>query len=60
MHARTHTYTDNNGSKEGNVLFKGILSTFYLRSYGRKEMFYLKAYSAHVIYGYMEGRKCFI
>ena len=58
--------------KEGNVLFNDTLNTFYLPLYGvrhmvkdhsgrgRKEMFYLTMYSTHFIYGYMEGRKCFI
>ena len=46
--------------KEGNVLFNDALNTFYLRLYGRKEMFYLTTHSTHFIYGYMEGRKCFI
>ena len=46
--------------KEGNVLFNEALDTFYLRLYGRKEMFYLTTHSINVIYGYMEGRKCFI
>ena len=31
--------------------------TFYLRLYGRKEMFYLTTHSIHFIYGYIEGRK---
>ena len=43
--------------KEGNVLFNDTLNTFYLRLYGRKEMFYLTTHSTHFIYGYMEGRK---
>ena len=42
--------------KEGNVLFNDALNTFYLR----KEMFYLMTHSTHFVYGYMEGRKCFI
>ena len=42
---------------EGNVLFNDALNTFYLRLYGRKEMFYLTTHSTHFIYGYMEGRK---
>ena len=46
--------------KEGNVLFNDALNTFYLWLYGRKEMFYLMTHSTHFIYGYMEGRKCFI
>ena len=46
--------------KEGNVLFNNALNTFYLRLYGRKEMFHLTMHSTHFIYGYMEGRKCFI
>ena len=40
-------------SKEGNVLFNDALNTFYLRLYGRKEMFYLTTHSTHFIYGYM-------
>ena len=43
--------------KEGNVLFNDALNTFYLRLYGRKEIFYLMTHSTHFIYGYMEGRK---
>ena len=43
--------------KEGNVLFNDALDTFYLRLYGRKEMFYLTTHSIHFTYGYMEGRK---
>ena len=39
--------------KEGGVLFNDALSTFYLRLYGRKEMFYLKTHSTHFIYSYM-------
>ena len=46
--------------RERNVLFNDALNTFYLRLYGRKEMFYLTMHSTHFIYGYMEGRKCFI
>ena len=41
------------GGKEGNVLFNDALNTFYLRLYGRKEMFYLTTHSTHFIYGYM-------
>ena len=37
----------------GNVLFNDTLNTFYLRLYGRKEMFYLTMHSTHFIYGYM-------
>ena len=48
------------GRKEGNVLFNDALNTFYLRLYGRKEIFYLKTHSTHFIYVYMEGRKYFI
>ena len=44
-------------NNEGNVLFNDALNTFYLRLYGRKEMFYLTTHSTHFIYGYMEGRK---
>ena len=40
--------------KEENV-FNNILSTFYLRLYGRKEMIYLTTYSTHFIYCYMNG-----
>ena len=39
--------------KEGRVLFNNALNTFYLRLYGRKEMFYLTTHSTHFIYGYM-------
>ena len=41
------------GRKERNVLNNDALKTFYLRLYGRKEMFYLKTHSTHFIYGYM-------
>ena len=41
----------------GSVLFNDALNTFYLRLYGRKEMFYFTTHSTHFIYGYMEGRK---
>ena len=57
--------------RERNVLFNDALNTFYLRLYGRKEMFYLMTHSTHFIYGYMasdmvkdhsdsEREKCFI
>ena len=36
-----------------NVLFNDALNTFYLRLYGRKEMFYLTTHSIYFIYGYM-------
>ena len=39
--------------KEGNVLFNDALNTFYLRLYGREEVFYLTTHSTHFIYGYM-------
>ena len=42
---------------EGNVLFNDALNTFYLRLYGRKEMFYLTTHSTHFTYGYMEGKE---
>ena len=37
------------GRKEGNVLFNDTLNTFYLRLYGRKEMFYLTTHS-HILF----------
>ena len=39
--------------EEGNVLFNDTLNSFYLRLYGRKEMFYLMMHSTHFIYDYM-------
>ena len=48
------------GRKEGNVLFNDALNTYHIRLYGRKEMFYLMSHSTHCIYGYIEGRICFI
>ena len=45
--------------KERNVLFNDALNTF-LSTVIWKEMFYLPTHSTHFIYGYMEGRKCFI
>ena len=56
--------------KEGNVLFKDALSTFYLQLYGirhmvkdhsgrkKKEMFYLTTHSTHFIYSYMASDIC--
>ena len=43
----------------GNVLFNNALNTFYLRLYGRKEMFYLTMHSTPFTYGYMEGNVLF-
>ena len=42
------------------MLFNDALNTFYLRLYGRKEMFYLTTHSTHFIYVYMEGKTCFV
>ena len=44
--------------KKGNVIFNDVLNTFYLRLYGRKEMFYLTTHSTHFIYGYMSSDIC--
>ena len=46
--------------KEGSVLFNDALNTFCLWLYRRTEVFYLMMHSTHFVYGYMEGRKCFI
>ena len=38
-------------------LFNDALNAFYLRLYGKKEMFYLMTHSIHFIYGYMERKQ---
>ena len=48
----TDNYKRNEERKEF-FLFNDALSTFYLRLYGEREMFYLTTHSTHFIYGYM-------
>ena len=38
---------DHLDSERGKALFNDALNTFYLRLYGRKEMFYLTTHSTH-------------
>ena len=56
---KSERYRQIQGRKEGNVLFNDALNRYYLRIYGRKEMFYLTTHSTHFIYSYMEGNVLF-